>query len=288
VVSSGLPDRPVLSYTIRTYDHRPFGDIQVAVQNHTGRTLSVEAIRCAEATGEPILNLQGKESSDRVLSDSFSEDWPPMRIYDLGRAPNNMHRAVGSQLVYNQQSTESLFFGALSSDRFLTIMHLQTRAGSEGPTISGFTVDSTGTTEIQATDEESGLHGAVAENLIELSLPLVDGENMTSDRLMFAAGTDYLAQLENYGAAIRELHHSRIAEDNMLGWWSWTAFYMKITEGNALTNALWLAQHLKPLGYDYFHFDLGYGYSHPPHFQAGTERWCLDRPFRGRRTQLGL
>ena len=261
VVSSGLPDRPVLSYTIRTYDHRPFGDIQVAVQNHTGRTLSVEAIRCAEATGEPILNLQGKESSDRVLSDSFSEDWPPMRIYDLGRAPNNMHRAVGSQLVYNQQSTESLFFGALSSDRFLTIMHLQTRAGSEGPTISGFTVDSTGTTEIQATDEESGLHGAVAENLIELSLPLVDGENMTSDRLMFAAGTDYLAQLENYGAAIRELHHSRIAEDNMLGWWSWTAFYMKITEGNALTNALWLAQHLKPLGYDYFHFDLGYGYA---------------------------
>src|ERR1035441_9000207 len=47
----------------------------------------------------------------------------------------------------------------------------------------------------------------------------------------------------------------------MLGWWSWTAFYMKITEGNTLTNALWLAQHLKPLGYDYFHFDLGYGYA---------------------------
>ena len=261
VTSSGLPDRPALSYTIRTYDNRPFGDIQVAVQNHTGKTLSVEGIRCAEATGEQILNLQGKESSDRVLSDSFSEDWPPMRIYNLGQAPDGMHRAVGSQLVYNQQSKESLLFGALSSDRFLTIMHLKTRAGSDGPTISGFTVDSTGTTEIQATDEESGLHGAVAGNLIELSLPLVNGENMTSERLMFAAGTDYLAQLENYGAAIRELHHSRIAEDNMLGWWSWTAFYMKITEGNTLTNALWLAQHLKPLGYDYFLFDLGYAYA---------------------------
>jgi hypothetical protein len=261
VTSSGLPGRPALSYTIRTYDNRPFGDIQVAVQNYTGKTLSVEGIRCAEATGEQILNLQGKASSDRVLSDGFSEDWPPMRIYNLGQAPDGMHRAVGSQLVYNQQSKESFFFGALSSDRFLTIMHLKTRAGSDGPTISGFTVDSTGTTEIQATDEESGLHGAVAGNLIELSLPLVNGENMTSERLMFAAGTDYLAQLENYGAAIRELHHSRIAEDNMLGWWSWTAFYMKITEGNTLTNALWLAQHLKPLGYDYFHFDLGYGYA---------------------------
>jgi hypothetical protein len=47
----------------------------------------------------------------------------------------------------------------------------------------------------------------------------------------------------------------------MLGWWSWTAFYTKITQGTALTNAQWLAEHLKGLGYDYFHFDLGYGYS---------------------------
>jgi hypothetical protein len=78
---------------------------------------------------------------------------------------------------------------------------------------------------------------------------------------MFAAGRDYHSQLENYGAVIRELHHSRISVDNMLGWWSWTAFYTKITEGTALTNAQWLAEHLKPLGYDYFHFDLGYAYS---------------------------
>jgi hypothetical protein len=47
----------------------------------------------------------------------------------------------------------------------------------------------------------------------------------------------------------------------MLGWWSWTAFYTKITQGTALTNAQWLAEHLKVLGYDYFHFDLGYAYS---------------------------
>jgi alpha-galactosidase len=261
VTSTGLPDHPALVYTIRTYDTRPFGDIQVVVQNHTGKPLSVESIRCLEATGEQVLNLHGKESSDRILSDSFSEDWPPLRIYDLGQAPNGMHRAVGSQLVYNQQSKESVFFGALSSDRFLTIIRLKARPGSDGPSTGALTIDSTGTTEIQGSDPESGLHEGPAENLVELSLPLASGENMTSERLMFAAGTDYLAQLENYGAAIRELHHSRIPEDNILGWWSWTAYYTKITEGNTFTNALWLAQHLKPLGYDYFHFDLGYGYA---------------------------
>jgi hypothetical protein len=78
---------------------------------------------------------------------------------------------------------------------------------------------------------------------------------------MFAAGRDYHSQLDNYGAVIRELHHGRVSADNMLGWWSWTAFYTKITQGTALTNAQWLAEHLKALGYDYFHFDLGYGYS---------------------------
>jgi alpha-galactosidase len=122
-------------------------------------------------------------------------------------------------------------------------------------------VESTGTTEIQATDEESGLREGSKENLIELNLPLPSGENMSAERLMFAAGSDYHAQLESYGAAIRELHQSRIPEGNLLGWWSWTAYYTKITEGNTFTNALWLAEHLKRLGYDYFHFDLGYGFA---------------------------
>jgi len=261
VTSTGLPDRPDLVYTIRTYDSRPFGDIQVEVRNRTGKAVSVESIRCLESAGEPALNLQGKESSDRVLSDSFSEDWPPLRIYDLGQTQNGMHLAVGSQLVFNRESKESVFFGALSSDRFLTIMRLKSRPGSDGPSTSSLTIDSTGTTEIQSSEAESALREGPAENLVELSLPLANGENMASERLMFAAGTDYLAQLQNYGNAIRELHHSRIPEDNMLGWWSWTAFYMKITEGNTFTNALWLADHLKPLGYDYFHFDFGYGYA---------------------------
>jgi alpha-galactosidase len=261
VTASGLPGQPDLTYTIRVYKDHPFGEIQVKVQNHSRRTCEVQSIRSVEAVGDDILDLHASSGSDRVLSDSFSEDWPPLQVFDLGKAAKGMHRAVGSQLVYNQQSRESAFFGALTSDHLLTILHLQTKPAPTGPSITSFTVDSTGTTEIQATDEESGLREGPQENLIELNLPLVTGASLSSERLLFSVGADYHAQLEEYGSAIRKLHHSRIPEDNMLGWWSWTAFYMKINEGNTFTNALWLAEHLKPLGYDWFHFDFGYSYA---------------------------
>lgn len=286
---TGLPQRPDLIYTIRVYETQPFGDIQVQVENYSGQTLEVQNIRSLEATGEDILNLHANPGSDRVLSDSFSEDWPPLQIHDLGKSPNGMHRAVGSQLVYNQQSKESVFFGALTSDRLLTILHLKTKSESAGPVIAGFTVDSTGTTEIQSTDEESGLRQGPRENLIELSLPLPVGGSVSSERVMFAVGSDYHAQLENYGAAIRKLHHSRIPEQNMLGWWSWTAFYMKITEGNSFTNALWLAEHLKSLGYNWFHFDFGYGFARADYAIPNASKFPHGmRPLTQRIQELGL
>lgn len=262
VTSSGLPQAPDLVYSLQSYDSGNFGAIEAGVRNQTGKPVTVQSIRSVEAFGDKIIDLGGAEKRDRILSDSFSEDWPPLQIYDLGKAPEGMHRAVGSQLIYNRDSTESLFFGALASDRFLTIIHLQANTSpANGPGIAAFTIDSTGTTEIQATDPESGLRDGPAENLVELSVPVPAGESISSERLMFAAGKGYHAQLEQYGRAIQKLHHSRISADNMLGWWSWTAFYTKITEGAALTNAQWLAEHLKSLGYDYFHFDLGYAYA---------------------------
>jgi hypothetical protein len=262
IASSGLPGVPDLAYTLQIYEGRSFGVIGAEVQNHTGRPATIQSIRSVEAVGNKIIDLAGAQKSDRVLSDSFSEDWPPMQIYNLGKAPQGMHRAVGSQLIYNRDSQESLFLGALTSNRFLTIIHLQTQTPvPDGPGIASYTVDSTGTTEIQATEAESDMREGPAENLIELSVPLPAGESIASERVMFAAGRDYHSQLENYGAVIRQLHHGRVSADSMLGWWSWTAFYTKITEGTALTNAQWLAEHLKALGYDYFHFDLGYGYS---------------------------
>ena len=262
VTSSGLPKLPDLAYTLAIYEGRDFGVIEAEVQNHTGKAATIQSIRSVEASGDKMIDLGGPQSADRVLSDSFSEDWPPLQIYDLGKAPQGMHRAVGSQLIYNRDSKESLFLGALTSNRFLTIIHLQTQSSSpDALAIASFTVDSTGTTEIQATDPESGLREGPAENLIELSVPLSAGGSLTSERVMFSVGRDYRSQLDNYGSVIRELHHGRVSSDNLLGWWSWTAYYTKITEGTALTNAQWLAEHLKALGYDYFHFDLGYGYS---------------------------
>jgi alpha-galactosidase len=283
VTSSGLPNVPDLAYTLEIYEGRAFGAIAVEVQNHTGNPVTIQSIRAVEAVGDKVIDLDGAQSADRILSDSFSEDWPPLQIYDLGKAPQGMHRAVGSQLIYNQESKRSLFFGALTSNRFLTIIHLQTQSSSPtAPAIGSFTIDSTGTTEIQATDPESELREGPAENLIELNVPLPAGESVNSERVMFAAGSDYYSQLDNYGAVIRELHHGRVSADNLLGWWSWTAFYTKITQGTALTNAQWQAEHLKPLGYDYFHFDLGYGYSRseyatPNAAQFPSGMWDLTR-----------
>ncbi len=262
VQCSGFPSRPELSYVIRLYDNIDAGDIRVEVQNHTGQSVTVQSIRSVEAIGDRPLNTGAAESNDRVLSDSFSEDWPPLKIYDLGQAPAGMLRAVGSQLIYNQQSKESIFFGALSSDRFLTIMHLKVNSDTpRSSEIASYTVDSTGTTEIQASDPESGLRGGPVKNLVELSLPVAPGAAIDSERLMFAVGNNYYSILDTYGSAIRLLHHSRSGTGPMLGWWSWTAFYSDITEGNSWSNAQWLAEHLKHLGFNYFHLDLGYAYA---------------------------
>lgn len=46
-----------------------------------------------------------------------------------------------------------------------------------------------------------------------------------------------------------------------MGWWSWTAHYFGLNEGAAPSNAEWLAQHLEPLGYTFFHIDEGYQYA---------------------------
>ena len=78
VTCSGLDDKPDLVYVLQLYKQRPYGTVQVKVQNSAGREVTVQAIRSVEAIGEPIINLGGGQSADRVLSDSFSEDWPDL------------------------------------------------------------------------------------------------------------------------------------------------------------------------------------------------------------------
>ena len=124
-LAAGLEGKPDLVYVLQLYKQRPYGTVQVKVQSSVGKEVTVQAIRSVEAIGEPILNLGGGRSADRILSDSFSEDWPDLALCDLRGVSGGMHRGAGSQLVYNRETKQSLFLGALTSDRFLTLMHLK-------------------------------------------------------------------------------------------------------------------------------------------------------------------
>jgi len=258
VICSGLEGKPDLVYVLQLYKQRPYGTVHVKVQNSTGKEVTVQAIRSVEAMGEPILNLGGDQSSDRVLSDSFSEDWPDLALYDLGGVPGGMHRGAGSQLIYNRESKQSLFLGALTSDRFLTLTHLKAEGMGAKTKIASYTVESTGTTEIQ---KEFDLKDSPADDQVELSLPVKPGEDMGSERLMLEAGPNYHEQLLAYGDAVRRLHHARVSCETPIGWWSWTVYYGAINEGETLTNGDWQAEHLKSLGYKYFQIDEGYQYA---------------------------
>ena len=258
VTCSGLDGKPDLVYVLQLYKQRPYGTVQVKVQNSSGKEVTVQAIRSVEAMGEPIINLGGGQSANRVLSDSFSEDWPDLALYDLGGVHGGMHRGAGSQLIYNRESKQSLFLGALTSDRFLTLMHLQAEGMGAKTKIASYTVESTGTTEIQ---KEFDLKDSPADDQVELSLPVKPGEDMVSERLMFEAGPDYHNQLLAYGDAVRRLHHARVSSETPIGWWSWTVYYGAINEGETLANGDWQAEHLKSLGYKYFQIDEGYQYA---------------------------
>ena len=261
VTYTGIKDTPDLVFVMQLYTQNPYGTIQVRVRNGTGRATTVQAIRSVEATGDSIVNLGGRPSEERILSDSFSEDWPDLVIYDLGNAPGGMHRGVGSQLIYNRQTKQSLFLGALTSDRFLTLLRLKIGGKGADAKVASYTVESTGTTEIQKDLSEAASLKSLKSDRIELSLPLNPGEEMSSERLMFAAGPDYHSQLLAYGSAIRRLHRARVSSEIPIGWWSWTAYYGAINEGETLANADWLSQHLNSLGYNYFQIDDGYEYA---------------------------
>jgi alpha-galactosidase len=271
VTSRGWPSHPDLTYVVRLYDSLPFGDIEVELRNLAAKPMTVQSIRSVEAIGEHLLNLGGDDQNDRVLSDSFSENWPNLKIYDLGQAPGGEHRAIGSQMVYNQASKQSLFFGTLTSRRFLTIIHLRAHSTSGRSNIDSYTVESTGTTEVQ--DVVDGVPREQGFERIWLSVPLLPAGKIRSERLMFATGDDYYSQLEGYGAAIRKLHHARLAAENLLGWWSWTVYYWNLNEGATLTNAQWMAQHLKSLGYNFFHIDEGYHYARGEYITADATKF---------------
>jgi len=255
ITHSGRSGDPDLICLIRLRSQPAFAEIEVEVKNTTGAAVTVESIRVVDAV-EPFVNLEGPPISDRVLSDSFSEDRPDMEIHDLIPGTGGMHLAVGSQLIYNRQSRQSVFLGALTSERWLTVLHLHVDEKRER--ITGYEVDSTGTTELAL---QNSIRNSPKDDQIELSLPLNPGQSLASERVMASLSSDYHAQLETYGELIRTLHHARVSGPTPMGWWSWTAYYFGISEGAALTNAEFLTAQLRDFGYNFFHIDEGYQYA---------------------------
>jgi alpha-galactosidase len=255
ITHSGLPGKPILILTLRLYASEPFGDLTVEVRNTTGHSITIQSIRTIHTSA---VDLGAPASADRVLSDSYSEDRPQLAIHDLGDAPNGVLRAVGTQLIYNRQSKVSLFLGALTSDRLLTIFHLSEQGTGTDAKLLSYEAASTGTTEIMK--EESLRTSPLAEQ-VSLSLPVEPGASLSSERLMFAIGTDYHAQLEQYAHVINLLHHARTDAPTPMGWWSWTAYYFGLNQGAAITNANYLADNLKSLGYTFYQIDEGYQYA---------------------------
>jgi alpha-galactosidase len=296
---TGLPAKPNLVRVLRLYKDRAFGTVLVKVQNMTGKPVTVQAIRSVDAEGSPIVDLEGPEDADRVLSDSFSEDRPTLRIYNLADAPDYAgfdsfgktklatHLAVGSQLIYNRQTGRSLFLGTISSSTWLTILRLGTTKSTSGVVkISSYIVESTGTTEIE---KRESLHKAPSEDQIELSIPAQPGREIASEPVLFAAGADYHAQLERYGAAIRILNKARVTSEAPSGWWSWIDYDAGITEGYALTNSQWLAEHLLSDGYKYVLIDEGYQYARGEYITADATHFPHGMQIFGRRIcDLGL
>jgi alpha-galactosidase len=255
ITNTGLPGQLELVCSLRLHLAPAYAEISVDARNITAKPLAVEDIRLIEIHNASDLVLGGPEASDRILSDSFSEDRPAMSIHDLGDERDGLYRGVGSQLVYNRKSGNSLFVGALTSERWLTVLRLHAQPQTQ---IASYEVDSTGTTELE---NENSLQRSLPEDHVELSLPAAPGKSITSERIMVAIGSDYHAQLEAYGRVIRDLHHARTATPTPIGWWSWTAYYFGLNQGAALTNAGFLAEHLKQLGYRFFHIDEGYQYA---------------------------
>jgi alpha-galactosidase len=258
ITHSGLPNKPTLICTLRLYADQPYGDLTVEVRNTTDHPITIQSIRTIRATDPDVINLGAPSSADRILSDSYSEDRPQLAIHDLGDAPNGMLRAVGTQLIYNRQSHVSLFLGALTTDRLLTVFHLREQGTGTDAKIVSYEAAATGTTEIM---KEESLRDAPPAEQVSLSLPVEPGASLSSERLMFAIGTDYHAQLDQYAHLIKLLHHARVDAPTPMGWWSWTAYYFGLNQGATITNADYLADNLKSLGYTFFQLDEGYQYA---------------------------
>ena len=172
---------------------------------------------------------------------------------------HGMHRAVGSQLIYNRESHESLFLGALTSDRFLTILRLHVAGSGRDPRITQLRSrfhrdDGNGRRELA--------RGIGCRTIASSSVCLSRRARTCPPRRWPSASAATITASSKPTA--RSSENSTTPESRLrrcMGWWSWTAYYFGLNEGAALTNAAWEAEHLKSFGYNVFHIDEGYQYA---------------------------
>lgn len=264
ILSTGLNGKPNLICNVRLYDELPYGDVEVTVENHSSKSVTVQALRSVEANGNPVLDLGERPSSLRIASDTFSTDVEAPAIYDLGQRPDGFYRAAGSQLIYDRDSRKSLFFGPVTARKFVTQIVLRTKPGAKNAEIDTYTVDSIGTTEPLRTSDSccSYVKDLPKEDQIELSLPVAPKASLSSERVMFSVGTDYFAQLDAYGAAIRQLFKARVSAEPIRGWGTENIYAERTTEGFIRTNLQWLEAHLKDKGFEYVTIDEGPPFSY--------------------------
>ncbi|MGB6826849.1 MAG: PKD domain-containing protein [Terracidiphilus sp.] len=255
VTHTGLAGKPDLVCMFRLYEDQPWGEVEVSVLNSTSEIIAVRAIHIVDSSAGDVIKLNGPASTDRVLSDNFSEN--PVQLMNLGQPADGLHQGFGSQLIYNLKSGESLFLGALSADKLLTGFHLLSTVGPDANILS-YDVADEGTNE--ALQDQYKQYPPA--NNVPLRIEVPAGSSIGSERLMFAIGSGYHAQLENYGRAIRILHKPPVSiAVPIMGWWSWTAYYYGVTQNVVLTNAAWLKQNLEPLGYRFCFVDEGYQFA---------------------------
>ncbi len=263
---SGLAGAPELKRVVRVYAGRQFAVMLVAAHNTGRRPLRLEAFRLLASAAVPHL-AAGAGADTRVLAGSYSED-PAMHIVSLARAPRRGFLGVDDLLLYNRRRRLGLLLAALSQQRFLTILRLHPQAvASDAPGLA-LTVDSTGTTAAVVQRDQ-----IPAAQQLPLELTLAPGARLQSETLMLTGGPDAVRLLARYGRAVRQLRHPRFLRPAPMGWWSWTAFYGGIDAGEVQTNAAWLSQHLRRLGFDYFHIDEGYQYARGEYTTANATQF---------------
>ena len=137
--------------------------------------------------------------------------------------------------------------------------------------------------------EGDSAQGPSSENLVPLNVSVAPGAELASERLLLSVSKDYYQPARNLCLHYSET--SSCAGDGARadGLVELDGNYFGLNEGTTLTNAQWLAQNLKPLGYGFFHIDEGYQYARGEYSTPNATLFLTVWPARnGKYSGMGL